>query len=134
MRFHHCILTKTGLLGLMRALKSEVTKFNISISAVAPGITTTPILGVAQGIASPEEEARKLRKTGVAVNEPEEIANVVVYLFGEGMKANGKGLLIQAGRVANWEAGLAKSRKMWMGIEQLDLLKGKGPRAVSEKL
>jgi len=118
----------------MRSLKSELGKVNIAISLVAPGITTTPILGVATETDSPEVTAQRLRKTGIPINEPEDIANAAVYLFGEGMKANGKGLLIQAGRVTDVEKGIAMSRGMWMGTEQLDLFKGRGSKAISGKL
>ena len=124
----------TGLVGLMRALKNEVARLGIAISVVAPGITVTPILNAAVFTESPDASARRMREAGVAVNDPEDIANAVVYLLGEGMKANGKGLLIQAGRVVNVEAGLAKSRAIWMGNEQLNLFRGKGSRGSSGKL
>jgi len=118
----------------MRSLKNEVAKLNIAISVVAPGITTTPILKVADESESPEASAQRLRKLGIPVNEPEDVANAVVFLFGEGMKGNGKGLLIQAGRVVDVELGIAKSRAIWMGAEQLNLFRGKDSRAISGKL
>jgi hypothetical protein len=41
-----------------------------------------------------------------------------------GIGANGKGLLVQAGKVADVEEGIAKNRKAWMGPEMLDLFRG----------
>jgi len=108
----------------MRALKNDVATLNISISIVAPGITLTPIISGRQEGESLEDWARRFRKLGVPINDPGEIAAAVVYLMDQGMKANGKGLLVQAGRVADLEAGLAKTRKDWMGKEMLDLFRG----------
>ena len=38
--------------------------------------------------------------------------------------ANGKGMLVQAGKVADVEEGIAKNRKVWMGAEMLELFRG----------
>ena len=40
------------------------------------------------------------------------------------MGANGKGMLVQAGKVADVEEGIAKNRKVWMGAEMLELFRG----------
>ena len=61
---------------------------------------------------------------GVPINEPQEIADCVVFLMSQGMEANGRGLLIQAGRAADLERGLATTRKLWMGEEMLQLFRG----------
>lgn len=114
----------TGIVGLMRALKNDLAKLHISISLVAPGITTTPILLGSVSSESPEDTAKRFRSLGVPINQPEEIATAVAWLMSLGMEANGKGLLIQAGTAADVEAGLAKTRKMWMGTEILELFKG----------
>ena len=108
----------------MRALKNDLATLDIAISVVAPGITITPILSGREPGEPLEDWAKRFRKLGVPINDPGEIATAVVYLMGDGMKANGKGLLIQAGRVADLEAGLAKTRKIWMGTEMLDLFRG----------
>jgi len=65
-----------------------------------------------------------MRAAGVPINDPSEIAASVVWLFGQGIKANGQGLLIQAGRTADLEAGIAKTRGSWMGKEMLELFRG----------
>ena len=115
---------KHGIVGLMRALKNDLATLNISISVVAPGITLTPIVsGVKKG-QTLQQWAEEMRGQGVPINSPEEVARSVVWLMGLGMEANGKGLLIQAGRTADLEAGIAKTRKHWMGEEMLGLFRG----------
>lgn len=61
---------------------------------------------------------------GVPVNTPEDVANVVVNLIHEGKKANGKGILVQGGKCADLERGIARTRAAWMGEEMLQLYKG----------
>jgi NAD(P)-dependent dehydrogenase (short-subunit alcohol dehydrogenase family) len=124
MPVQHVDKCKLGIVGLMRALKNDLATLNIAISVVAPGITITPILSGREAGESLEDWAKRFRKLGVPINDPGEIATAVTYLMSEGMKANGKGLLVQAGRVADLEAGLAKTRKMWMGTEMLELFRG----------
>jgi NAD(P)-dependent dehydrogenase (short-subunit alcohol dehydrogenase family) len=108
----------------MRALKNDTAKLGIAISVVAPGITLTPILSGRKPGESLTDWAIRFRKLGVPINEPKEIADVVVFLMSQGMEGNGKGLLIQAGRVADLELGIAKTRDQWMGKEMLDLFRG----------
>ncbi|RDW82846.1 hypothetical protein BP6252_03958 [Coleophoma cylindrospora] len=115
---------KHAIVGLMRALKNDLATLNIAISVVAPGITITPILSDRRPGESLENWAKRFRALGVPINDPDEIATAVVYLMGEGIKGNGKGLLIQAGRVADLEAGIAKTRNHWMGSEMLQLFRG----------
>jgi NAD(P)-dependent dehydrogenase (short-subunit alcohol dehydrogenase family) len=107
----------------MRALKNDLATLNIAISVVAPGITLTPILSGRQSGESLEDWAKRFRGLGVPINDPGEIATAVVYLMSQGIKGNGKGLLVQAGRVADLEAGIAKSRNIWMGTEMLELFR-----------
>ncbi|KAK5071256.1 hypothetical protein LTR64_007760 [Lithohypha guttulata] len=115
---------KHGIVGLMRALKNDTATLDIAISVVAPGITLTEIIsGRAEGESLPDW-AKRMRKAGVPINDPSEIAANVVWLFSQGMKGNGKGLLVQAGRSADLEAGIAKTRSSWMGKEQLELFRG----------
>lgn len=108
----------------MRALKNDTATLDIAISVVAPGITLTPIIMGRRPGQSLEEWAQRMRKEGVPINSPKEIATAVVWLMSLGKEGNGKGLLVQAGRVADLEAGIAKSRKSWMSEEQLELFRG----------
>ncbi|EXJ91193.1 hypothetical protein A1O1_04302 [Capronia coronata CBS 617.96] len=115
---------KHGIVGLMRALKNDTAKLGIAISVVAPGITLTDIIAGRKSGESLSDWAKRMRALGVPINDPSEIAAYVVHLMSLGMEANGKGLLIQAGRAVDVEQGIATSRKIWMGEEMLRLFRG----------
>ena len=130
---------KHGIVGLMRALKQDTLKHGIGISVVAPGMTVTPIIsqerqavfanaGQDTGAGAGQEKinafVREMKAAGVAWNEPATIAVCVAYLVVEGVRANGMGLMVQGDRVTDVEAGLARSRGVWMGEEQLRLFRG----------
>ena len=118
---------KHGIVGLLRALKNDTGKRHIAISAVAPGMTVTPIIQQERQLGSEtqiEEFVKKMKAAGVPWNTPHTIALAVAYLINLGIKSNGMGLLIQNDRVTDVEAGLAKTRDGWMGEEQLRLFKG----------
>lgn len=108
----------------MRALKNDTATLGIAISVVAPGITLTDIISGRKEGESLRDWAQRMRAVGVPINNPAEIADAVVCLMGLGIEANGKGLLVQAGRVADVEKGIATSRKIWMGEEMLGLFRG----------
>ncbi len=113
----------------MRALKNDLATVDISISVVAPGITITPILSQERRALknSPqdiESWAAGMQKVGVPINKAYSVALTVVYLMEGGMKSNGKGILIQADKMADIEGGIAKSRAQWMGKEMLDFFRG----------
>lgn len=109
----------------MRALKQETAKLKIGISVVAPAITTTPILTQNRKEAlSPEDYSRQMKQVGVPINKAESVALGVVHMMNLGLKSNGMGLFVQADRMIDLEAGLAKSREVWMGREMLDLFRG----------
>lgn len=115
---------KHGLVGLLRALKNDTAKLGIAISLVAPGITLTDLVAGRGHNESLADWAVRMRQAGVPINDPGEVATAVVWLMNLGLQANGKGLLIQAGRVADVEEGTAKTRNLWMSREMLDLFKG----------
>lgn len=115
---------KHGVVGLMRALKNDLATLNIAISVVAPGITLTPIISGRKEGQSLQEWAEEMRGRGVPINSPEEVGRCVVWLMGLGNQGNGKGMLVQAGRVADLEEGIAKTRGAWMGEEMLGLFRG----------
>jgi NAD(P)-dependent dehydrogenase (short-subunit alcohol dehydrogenase family) len=114
----------TGIVGLMRALKNDTATLNISVSVVAPGITLTDIVSGRGAGESLSDWAKRMRGLGVPINDPGEVATAVVWLMSLGMGANGKGMLVQAGKVADVEEGIAKNRKVWMGAEMLELFRG----------
>jgi NAD(P)-dependent dehydrogenase (short-subunit alcohol dehydrogenase family) len=108
----------------MRALKHDVATLGISVSVVAPGITLTPIVSARPAGQSLEDWSDSFKKQGVPINDPRDVARTVVWLMGLGQQANGKGMLVQGSRVADLEEGMAKTRKLWMGSEMLDLFRG----------
>lgn len=108
----------------MRALKNDTATLGIAMSVVGPGITLTNLVSGVKPGQSLDDWAKEMRGRGVPINSPQEVATAVVWLMGLGMEANGKGLVIQAGKVADVEAGIAKSRKIWMGEEMLSLFRG----------
>ena len=108
----------------MRALKNDTATLGIAVSVVAPGITLTDIISGRNPGESLSDWAKRMRAVGVPINDPREIAEAVVYLMSLGIDGNGKGLLIQAGRAADLEKGIATSRKTWMGEEMLNLFRG----------
>ncbi len=108
----------------MRALKNDLATLGIAISVVAPAITLTPIVSARKAGQSLEDWGASFRKQGVPINDPKDVAQYVVWLMSLGVKGNGKGLLIQAGKAADLEEGIAKTRKLWMGQEMLNLFRG----------
>lgn len=115
---------KHGVVGYLRALKGDCAKVGIALSVIAPGITLTPIiLGRRQG-QSLQDWGKDMSGRGVPINNAETIGLTVANLMGQGMKANGSGVLIQANRMQELEGGIAKGRKQWMGEEMLGLFRG----------
>lgn len=115
---------KHGVVGYLRALKGDCAQVNIALSVIAPGITLTNIvLGRREG-ESLEDWGKDMSGRGVPINTAETVALTVANLMGQGMKANGSGILIQANKMQDLESGLAKSRAQWMGKEMLDLFRG----------
>lgn len=110
----------------MRALKQELATLHISISVVAPAITVTPILtGNNRDLAlAPDVYAKQMAEVGVPINSAADVALGVCWLFEQGRGANGKGVFVQGGRYVDLEAGLARSREVWMGREMLGLFRG----------
>lgn len=108
----------------MRALKHDTATLGIAVSVVAPGITLTPIVSSRKEGQSLEDWSDSFKKQGVPINDPRDVARTVVWLMGLGQQANGKGCLVQGSRVADLEEGMAKTRKLWMGQEMLDLFRG----------
>lgn len=115
---------KHGVVGYMRALKQDCAKVGIAISVIAPGITLTPIILGRRTGQTLDEWGKDMGDRGVPINNAETIALTVANLMGQGARANGSGVLIQANRMQDLEAGIAKSRNHWMGQEMLDLFRG----------
>ena len=115
---------KHGVVGYLRALKGDCAKAGIAISVIAPGITLTPIVLGRRPGQSLQDWGKDMGDRGVPINNAETIGLTVANLMGQGAKANGSGVLIQANRIQELEGGIAKSRGQWMGKEMLDLFRG----------
>ena len=53
----HYTVSKAGLLGLTRALASEISKHNITVNAICPGMVVTDMVK----LNTPEEDLEKYR-------------------------------------------------------------------------
>ncbi|KAK5169837.1 uncharacterized protein LTR77_005815 [Saxophila tyrrhenica] len=115
---------KHGVVGYLRALKGDCAKVGIAISVIAPGITLTPIILGRRTGQTLQEWGKDMGDRGVPINNAETVALTVSNLMGQGMKANGSGILIQANRCQDLEGGIAKGREQWMGKEMLDMFRG----------
>jgi NAD(P)-dependent dehydrogenase (short-subunit alcohol dehydrogenase family) len=77
----HYAAAKGAIIGLVRSLAAEVAAHGVRVNAVAPGPTDTPLLAADSPWRAPEYlatlPARRLAR-------PEEVAEVVRYLVGEG--------------------------------------------------
>ncbi len=99
---------KHGVIGLTRALALELARKGITVNAVCPGFTDTPI--IAKAVAdivektgrSPEEALAAFTRTNPQdrLVRPEEVADAVVWLSGPGAGSiNGQAISISGGEV-----------------------------------
>jgi NAD(P)-dependent dehydrogenase (short-subunit alcohol dehydrogenase family) len=89
---------KAGILGLTRALATEVARSGVRVNAVAPGFTRTKLIeqGLADG--SLEEDWMVARVPMHRLATTEEIANAVRYLAGdEASYVTGQTLIVDGG-------------------------------------
>ena len=91
--------SKGGVLNLTRALALEWAKHGVTVNAIGPGPTNTPLL---QPV-SPEANAAILARSPMGRRlEPEEMVGAVVFLAGPSAGAvNGHLLLVDTGRAAS---------------------------------
>lgn len=72
--------SKHGVVGLVKAAAAEFATRGIRVNAVCPGIIDTPILGPLHGVPEfTEGVLAKIHPVG-RVGQPEEVANLVVFL------------------------------------------------------
>jgi NAD(P)-dependent dehydrogenase (short-subunit alcohol dehydrogenase family) len=83
-------LTKHAVVGLVRSLAPQLERDGITINAVCPGLTDTPLLG---GVMR-----RALEESGFPIMPPEQIAAAVVEAALDG--GTGRALVCQPGREA----------------------------------
>ena len=99
---------KHGVLGLTRALATELVEHNITVNAVCPGFVDTPlteasIANIAARTGMTEEEARRALESTSPQNRlfsPDEVAATVVFLASDLAKGiTGQAINIDGGRV-----------------------------------
>lgn len=81
-------LTKHAVVGLVRALGPALAERGITINAICPGITETPLVGT--------EAAKMLKEAGFPLIPPEGIAEACVMTITDG--GSGNAWVIQPGR------------------------------------
>jgi NAD(P)-dependent dehydrogenase (short-subunit alcohol dehydrogenase family) len=75
--------TKAAVLMLSECLRAELAEYNIGVTAVCPGVTSTPIARSVRFVGVPEAEAERLREAGVRALRrrrypPEKVAAAVM--------------------------------------------------------
>ena len=89
---------KAGLIALAQMLSIEWARYRINVNAICPGVTTTPMV---QEIYKrrPELRAQRIRRFPMGREAvPEEIADLVVFLCGDGSTyINGTAVTIDGG-------------------------------------
>lgn len=88
----------------------------ISYSVVAPAATLTPILAGGDVDAS-VQLGGTLQSIGMPVNTPDQLADAFLYLIEQDRQANGRGILVQGGKMVDLEYGLANTLEDWMTPE-----------------
>jgi 3-oxoacyl-[acyl-carrier protein] reductase len=90
----HYAASKGGVIAFMRSVADEMAPHGITVNAVAPGTTNTPMW---RGTKS-QEEIDRLLETG-RIGEPDEAIGMVLMLLGDEARVTGQ-LIIRHARLA----------------------------------
>lgn len=102
------VASKHGVIGLMRALAAEMAKSGVTVNAICPGFTETPMLAesVKRIMAKTGRNENEARKVLAATNpqgrfiQPKEVADAVLWLCGEeAASITGQAISVSGGEV-----------------------------------
>ncbi|KXJ87809.1 hypothetical protein Micbo1qcDRAFT_208001 [Microdochium bolleyi] len=96
---------KAGIVGLMRSMRSEVIKKNISVNVVAPWLTVTPMV-----------LEDWLAKWTLPKNDPEGVARALLLPVIR-PEINGKSFFVAGNEITELEDSLYATEPQWMGQE-----------------
>ncbi|KAF3916528.1 hypothetical protein ABW20_dc0101802 [Dactylellina cionopaga] len=100
---------KHGVLGLLRGLRQQLPNTHgIRVNAICPSQTRTQMV---------ERIMEAWEKSGSVVNEPEDVANVILGVVVDKEKINGEAIYVSGGKAWGIEKGLQETQPVWMGEE-----------------
>ncbi|VUC37778.1 unnamed protein product [Clonostachys rosea] len=99
---------KAGVVGLMRALRSEVVNRNVTVNVVAPWLTITPML-----------LEDWLAKWTLPKNTTSGVANALLLPIVR-PDINGKSFFVAGDKIIEFEDTLSEAEPQWMGQELCD--------------
>lgn len=92
------LTSKGGLLMMTRAAAVEYRADNIRVNAICPGMTRTSLL---DGVSDEQMQRLLARTPGIRITEPEEVANLTLFLCSDEASAiTGAAYIIDGGRCA----------------------------------
>ena len=112
----------TGLVGLLRSLRSTAAAKEIAISLVAPGMTPTPLLTSLPGLQiGPNYTQSQLEAvwdhvigSGVPANKIQTVARLITYLANEGLNVAGHGFMVMGDQIRELEDSLEEAWPQWL--------------------